>query len=196
MRTLLLLALLLGGLHTAPAQSSDPANPLTPAELDSFHSQAENRIRMLEQCIQTIADKKRSREEREATIDMALRLFVKGATMEVSRRNGTVSSPIPIERYFRSLYALPYTDVKVTFFQAARLSDWQQQPDGSYQATGHYFQRTDATRNGATVLKGDLVRKKIDVDLRLREDPFYQENHWMVLFDNVTVEATGKLAAQ
>jgi hypothetical protein len=181
---------------TAQAQPQDPStNPLTPAELDSFSEQAKNRIEMLEQYIQTIADKERPREEREEAIRMATKLFIDGATMQVSRRNHSTSKPIPIGTYFRRLYGLPYKKVKVTFFKAARLSDWQLQPDGSYQGIGHYFQRTDIIGdNGRPVLTGDMVRKKIDVDLRRREDPFYKEHHWMILFDNVTVEATGKLA--
>jgi len=181
--------------------------PLTPSELDSFHNQALRRIESLENYIQTIADKSRSFEERDDAIRQALKLFVKGATIEVSRsgkgsiRNatGTISTPIPIEKYFQRLKNLSYTKVKVTNFGAARLSDWQEQADGSYQATGQYFQAFKAWKqiNGKLVPAVDHKdRKKIDVDLRMREDPFYKENHWMVLFENITIDAVGESADQ
>lgn len=190
-----------------PGMAQDKSSPLAPAELDAFHKQAEKRIESLEEYIRTIADKERSFEERDKAIEKALKLFVKGATIQVSRSgpnsikngNGSISPAIPVERYFQRLKNLRYSKVKVTNFGAARLSDWVEQSDGSYQATGLYFQDFKAWRtvNGRLVPAVDHKdRKKIDVDLRMREDPFYKENHWMVLFENITIDAVGESASQ
>ncbi|TAE21396.1 MAG: hypothetical protein EAZ91_25310 [Cytophagales bacterium] len=201
------LFLLLFSCLLMPSMAQEKPSPLAPAELDSFHDLALRRIRALEEYIQTIADKKRSFEERDDAIKNALKLFVKGATIQVSRSgpksikngNGSVSQAIPIEKYFQRLKNLNYSKVKVTDFGAARLSDWVEQSDGSYQATGMYFQAFKAWKwvNGKMVPAVDHKdRKKIDVDLRMREDPFYKENHWMVLFENITVDGVGESASQ
>ncbi|SOD99732.1 hypothetical protein [Spirosoma fluviale] len=190
------------------ASRGQSQSPLSNQELADFQIRARTRIEELESYISTIADKDLSFDERNQAITNALKLFTRNATIQVSRTSnpssiknsdGPVSQPIPIATYFQRLKNLPYSQVKVTNFNAARVDDWVLQKDGSYQATGYYFQNFKAWRriNGRLIpVVNHLDKKKIDVDLRMRDDPEFKEKHWMVLFENISVSATGKAAAQ
>jgi len=174
------------------------AQPLTPTEFDLFRNHALRQSESLEDYIQTIADKNRSFEERDDAIRQALKLFVKGATVEVSRteRNhassssGTLSTTIPIEKYLQRLKLLGYTKAKQTF-GLMRLSDWQSLNDSVYVAKGYFQDQRkiwNQVNNRLTPTAGYGTQRIIEVILCKQNDPFYKEERWMVLFGNSTIQ--------
>ena len=166
-----------------------PSDTLTGQQLNDFHDEALRRIDQFVDYLAVIADKQRSFEERNDAIKATMLMFEQNATIEVSSTTTGKVSTLPLRRYLEKLKTLPYSKVQISNFNAARLSDWKKQPDGSYYAVGQYFQDFRAWRDGKP-LAGDRTTKKIDADLRIREDPFFKDKHWMVLFRNITVKSS------
>jgi len=186
------MALCLIGPESPARAISNPgpgSDTLSNQQLSDFHDEALRRIDQFVDYLAVIADKQRSFEERNDAIKATMLLFEQNATIEVSSTTTGKVNTLPLRRYLEKLKTLPYSKVQISNFNAARLSDWKKQPDGSYYAVGQYFQDFKAWRNGQP-LAGDRTTKKIDADLRIREDPFFKDKHWMVLFRNITVKSS------
>ncbi|GAA4409225.1 hypothetical protein GCM10023187_32220 [Nibrella viscosa] len=191
-----LLGLLLAGLSTPTRAGHAPAAPadtLSLDELKDFGEEAKTRIRTFVDYLGIIADKNRPLTERNEAIRTALQMFkTDDVKVQVSNINTGTVNVLPLRQYLEKIKSLTYDKVEITNFESVRLSKWEQNADGSYQATGIYFQEFKAWRNGIPVYN-DKTTKKIDADLRVREDPFYNEKNWMVLFGNITVNATERV---
>ncbi|WP_421827316.1 hypothetical protein [Larkinella sp.] len=187
-----LLSLMLTGVQSVSGANATTAiNPdtLTQQQLQDFGEEAKIRIKAFVDFLGIIADKDRSFDERNGAIRQALLMFKKDVSVEVSNINTGTRTTLPLRQYLEKIKALKYDKVQITNFESVRLDSWKKQPDGSYQATGQYFQAFKAWRNGVPVYQ-DKTTKKIEADLRVREDPFYKEKNWMVLLGNITVDAT------
>ncbi|RRB00099.1 hypothetical protein [Larkinella rosea] len=181
------------GMQKAPAS----ADTLTQQQLEDFGNEAKNRIKAFVDYLGVIADKNRSFEERNDAIRQAMLMFQKTTMngkppmVEISNIRTGKYSYYPIRQYLEKIKTLSYDRVEITNFESVRLNNWEKQPDGSYRATGQYFQGFKAWKNGNTQpVYADKTTKKIAADLNVREDPFYKEKQWMVLFGDITVAMT------
>jgi len=193
MKSLFTFLLLLSSLSSVKGQ--DPPKTLTNQELQDFHDETLKRIKSFVDFLGVIADKNRSFEERNDAIQTVMLMFEKGATVEVSNINKGEVKTHKLRQYLENVKSLPYSRIEITNYDAARLDNWTRQSDGSYRATGTFFQEFKGWHKdqGDTRPYGDRTTKKIDADLRVREDTFYKEKHWMVLFRNVTVHSTERI---
>ncbi len=166
---------------------------LTDEELKAFKQTTRDKISELETCIKIIGDKKYSSIKKKKSIETALKLFIPDAKMQVSSlRNGRVSvNTFPMETYFMRLKSLPYSKVKISFYDLAYISDFQKGADGKYYATAFIFQKFEGFY-GDNLSYEDKTQKTIDITLELREDPFFKKKRWVILLGDVKVTETKK----
>lgn len=181
------------GMQKAPSS----ADTLTQQQLLDFSDEAKVRIKAFVDYLGVIADKNRSFEERNEAIRQAILMFQKTTMsgkppiVEISNIRTGKFSYYPIRQYLEKIKSLSYDKVEITNFESVRLSKWEKQPDGSYQASGQYFQGFKAWKNGQQQpVYADKTTKKIAANLDVREDAFYKEKQWMVLFGDITVGMT------
>ncbi|GAA4450177.1 hypothetical protein GCM10023189_10480 [Nibrella saemangeumensis] len=142
------------------------APDITQERLTEFKDLTLRRVNDLQEYLTVIADKKRSLDERRMAIGLALDLFAqpdgRKALMQVSRRDGTKRT-LPVEQYLNNLMSTRYSDVKLTFYDAAVATDFEKGTDGNYHATATYFQDFQGFDTTGKMLYGDRTRKDIAV---------------------------------
>ena len=165
-------------------------NLLSETQLRDFRQLTEQKIAEFQKYLSVVADPDQQDNIREFAIENALSLFVPGATMQVGSVGGVKEYPIQI--YLRRLKNLEkkYFDINITFYDLALVGDWGQTA-GGYVTTATYFQRFQAFNQKKQLVYKAKTAKKIAVDLRNRQDPFYQEHRWTVLLGDVRLAETG-----
>ncbi len=162
---------------------------LSEKQLRDFRQLIGQKVAEFEQYLSVVADPDQQNNIRELAIENAMLLFLPDATMEVGSNNVVREYPLAI--YLRRLKNLEkkYADITITFYDLALVGDWAKTNQG-YLTTATYFQRFQAfNRKGQPVYRAKTA-KKMEVDLRNRKDPFYEENRWTVLLGNVRLSET------
>ncbi|SDL26479.1 hypothetical protein [Siphonobacter aquaeclarae] len=160
---------------------------LSEQQLRDFQELTHQKVAEFQKYLSVIADPKQAGPVRELAIENALLLFLPDARMEVGTiKTNMLVREYPLSVYLRRLKNLDkkYFDVSITFYDLALVGDWQKTQAG-YETTATYFQHFQG--NGGTIRYEDKTVKKMNVDLRNRKDPFYEENRWTVLLGNVRV---------
>jgi hypothetical protein len=187
----LVLLFVFGSTWARPHQPDSVAVPLSPQELGAFKERAQQMIGELQTFIAIIADKSKSYEERNEAIKSAMRLFNSDATMQVSNLNRKKDfiRTMPVRQYFENLKNIRASRIEITNYQPIVVGEWQRQPDGTYVATGQYFQEFRSWKGGVPAYV-DRTQKIVDLGLGYWQDPFFKDHRWMVLLGNVKVEST------
>ncbi len=162
---------------------------LSDKQLRDFRQLTEQKVAEFQRYLTIVADPDQQDNIRELAIDNALLLFLPNATMDVGS-NKTIKT-YPLATYLRRLKNLDkkYFDITITFYDLALLGDWAKTRQG-YVTTATYFQQFQAfNRKGQPVYKAKTA-KQMEVDLRNRKDPFYEENRWTVLLGSVRLSET------
>jgi hypothetical protein len=172
---------------------------LNPKQLRAFQELVEFKVNEFQTFLTIISDPKQSDQTRELAIENALRLFMPNSTMQVgSVKTKTLIKEYPLSIYLRRLKNLEkkYFDISITFYDLALINDWEKTNTG-YVTTATYFQRFQGKGNNGKIMYEDKTSKNMDVDLRNRKDPFYEENRWTVLLGDIRVaEITPKKSVQ
>ncbi|WP_247236589.1 hypothetical protein [Telluribacter sp. SYSU D00476] len=172
---------------------------LSPKQLRDFQELVELKVAEFQNFLSIISDPKQSDQTRELAIENALRLFMPNSTMQVgSVKNKTLIKEYPLSIYLRRLKNLEkkYFDISITFYDLALINDWEKTNTG-YVTTATYFQRFQGKSRDGKIMYEDKTSKNMDVDLRNRKDPFYEENKWTVLLGDIRVaEITPKKSVQ
>lgn len=162
---------------------------LTDEQLRDFQELTRQKVNEFQTYLAIIADPDQPDRVRELAIENARMLFLPNATMQVgSVKSKLVVKEYPLAIYLRRLKNLDrkYFDITITFYDLALVGDWEKTKVG-YTTTATYFQRFQGRgRNGKLLYKAK-TSKQLDVDLRNRKDPFYDENRWTVLLGDVRV---------
>lgn len=164
-------------------------NRLSTQQLHDFRKLTEQKVAEFQRYLTVVGDPDQQDNIRELAIENALMLFLPDARMQVGSNKTIREYPLAI--YLRRLKNLDkkYADVVITFYDIALLADWRKTNQG-YQTTATYFQRFQAfNRKGQPVYQAKTA-KDVDVDLRNRKDPFYEEHRWTVLLGNVRIAET------
>jgi hypothetical protein len=139
---------------------------ITKERLAEFKDLTLRRVNDLQEYLTTIADKKRSITERRMAVELAVELFAqpggRKALMQVSRKNGPTRT-LTVEQYLNNLMASRYSQVKLTFYDAAVATDFEKGPDGNYHATATYYQDFQGYDPKGQMVYGDRTRKDIAV---------------------------------
>ncbi len=164
-------------------------NKLSEQQLHDFRKLTEQKVAEFQRYLTVVGDPDQQDNIRELAIENALMLFLPDAQMQVGSNKTIREYPLAI--YLRRLKNLDkkYVDIVITFYDIALLADWMKTNQG-YRTTATYFQRFQAfNRKGQPVYRAKTA-KHMDVDLRNRKDPFYEEHRWTVLLGNVRIAET------
>jgi len=124
----------------------DAGRALSPAEVSALTEKIEEKVNLLTNYLAAIADKRQDPELRNQAVSQAVGLFLdESQVVEVSSLNRESIERFPVRIYFRRLYALPYRDVSLTFYNVSTLSALEKRPDGRWSATATIFQRFEGT---------------------------------------------------
>lgn len=192
----ILIILLLGGSISTYGQiikggDAQKDNTLTNEQLKDFFERTKQIVKEFESYIPIIADKTRGDYDRDAAIEAAENLFSKGSTIQVSSKFSKDKKTFTISNYLKILKTTPrYAQIKITFYDVARVSEFIKDPDGNYRGSATIFQQFQGFDKNGKVLYKDQTQKKIATEISPEEDPFYQEKRWKVFLGNIIVEET------
>lgn len=167
---------------------------MTDEEKKIFKEYTKQKIEEFQQYIITIGDKSQPEELRNMAEREAVKLFYKGATIEISNVDEKGKTNIvtrPIEKYLARLKALPYTRVIIKYYDIAYISDFIKGPDGKYYSTATIIQEFTGIV-GDKIQYTDVTKKEIEVVVDLVEDSFYMERHWKIFLGNIKAVETSQ----
>jgi len=191
------LNLSLAGQETKTAVSSkqalitDEIN-LSTSDVELFKEQTNQKVKEFEQYIVTLGSKDEPAEKRNMAEKEALKLFYKGAQMEISflLPDGTVQKVSrPMEKYLARLKSLPYTKVMIKFYDIAYIRDFTKGPDGKYYSTATIIQEFTGFSND-DIIYTDITKKDIEIIIDIVEDTFFQEKRWKIFLGDIKATET------
>jgi len=169
---------------------------LSPADIEVFKEQTKQKVDEFQQYIVTLGSKDEPSEKRNMAEKEALKLFYKGAEMEISyiQPDGNVKKVNrPMEKYLARLKSLPYTKVLIRFYDIAYISDFTKGPDGRYYSTATIIQEFTGFSDDEIIYK-DITKKDIEIIVDLIEDKFFNEKRWKIFLGDIKATET-KVAA-
>jgi len=176
---------------TKQAKITDEIN-LSAADIELFKEQTKQKVDEFEQYIITIGSKDELAEKRNMAEKEALKLFYKGAEMEISAAlpDGTVQKVNrPMEKYLARLKSLPYTKVIIKFYDIAYISEFTKGPDGKYYSTATIIQEFTGFSND-DIIYTDVTKKDIEIIIDIVEDKFFQEKRWKIFLGDIKATET------
>jgi hypothetical protein len=179
---------------TKQARIVDEIN-LSPADIEVFKEQTKQKVEEFQQYIVTLGNKDEPAEKRNMAEKEALKLFYKGAEMEVSIVLPDGSSQKvsrSMEKYLARLKSLPYTKVIIRFYDIAYISDFTKGPDGKYYSTATIIQEFTGFSDDEIIYK-DITKKNVEIIVDLVEDKFFNEKRWKIFLGDIKATET-KLA--
>jgi hypothetical protein len=163
-----------------------------------FKEYTRQKVEEFQQYIVTIGNKSEPMELRNMAEREALKLFYKGALIEISHisNNGTTEIVSrPVEKYLARLKSLPYTKVVIKYYDIAYITDFIRGPDGRYYSTATIVQQFTGFM-GDKVQYTDITKKEIEIVVDLVEDTFFKEKRWRIFLGNIkAVETTSNSGA-
>ena len=161
-------------------------------DVSIFKSTTERKVAEFQQHISIIGDKDQPVEKRNLAELEALKLFYKGALMEVSYLDDdgeTIIKSRTIENYLYRLKTLPYTRVIIKYFDIAYITDFIKGPDNKYFAVATIFQEFTGFV-GDNITYTDITQKEIEIVVEQEEDKFYNEKRWKIFLGNIKATET------
>ena len=175
------------------ARITDEIN-LSEDDIEVFKEVTRQKVDEFQQHIVTIGDNSNPTDKRDIAEREALKLFYKGAIMEISTvlSNGEVKIiSRTMEKYLSRLKALPYTRVVIKFYDIAYVRDFVKGPDGKYYTTATIFQEFTGF-TGDNIVYSDITKKEIEIVIDLVEDEFYNEKRWKIFLGDIKATETKK----
>jgi len=167
---------------------------LSDADIEVFKEQTKQKVEEFQQHIVTIGSKDQPTEKRNMAEKEALKLFFKGAEMQISTINvdGTISlQSRPMEKYLARLKSLPFTAVSIKFYDLVYISSFTRGPDGRYYSSATVIQEFTGF-SGDNIVYKDVTKKEIEIVVDLVEDKFFNEKKWKVFLGNIKATETRK----
>jgi hypothetical protein len=194
--TALTISLLASG-QTKTAVSSKEAKivdeiNLSEADIQVFKEQTKQKVDEFQQYIITLGSKDQPAEKRDMAEKEAIKLFYKGAQMEISMvmADGSAQKVMrPMEKYLARLKSLPYTKVVIKFYDIAYISEFTKGPDGKYYSTATIIQEFTGF-NDDNIVYTDVTKKDIEIIIDLVEDKFFNEKRWKIFLGDIKASET------
>ncbi len=173
------------------AKITDEIN-LSAADIELFKEQTKQKVEEFQQYIVTLGSKDEPAEKRNMAEKEALKLFYKGAEMEISTAlpDGTVQKVNrPMEKYLARLKSLPYTKVIIKFYDIAYIREFTKGPDGKYYSTATIIQEFTGFSND-DIIYTDITKKEVEIIIDIVEDTFFQEKRWKIFLGDIKATET------
>ncbi|MHC1704742.1 MAG: hypothetical protein AB9846_12615 [Tenuifilaceae bacterium] len=167
---------------------------LSDTDIEVFKEQTKQKVEEFQQHIVTIGSKDQPAEKRNMAEKEALKLFFKGAEMQISVINpdGTVAlQSRTMEKYLARLKSLPFTAVVIKFYDLVYISSFTKGPDGRYYSSATVIQEFTGF-TGDNIVYKDVTKKEIEIVIDLVEDKFFNEKKWKVFLGNIKATETKK----
>ncbi len=165
---------------------------LSEADIEVFKEQTKQKVDEFQQYIITLGSKDQPAEKRDMAEKEAIKLFYKGATMEISVLMADGSSQKvarPMEKYLARLKSLPYTKVVIKFYDIAYIREFTKGPDGKYYSTATIIQEFTGF-NEDNIVYTDVTKKDIEIIIDLVEDKFFNEKRWKIFLGDIKASET------
>ncbi len=165
---------------------------LLPEQIDAFKKQAITSVTELSRYISIIADKRKETTSRNNAIELAISLFAsENNVVQVSSIKGMTKS-VKIRNYFNKIKVLPYSSVKITWYDIYLSSDFIQGTDGKYYGTATIFQKFEGTYNKEMGTYRDITKKNISLVVEKVKyvDGLNEKERWVLKLGDINVEET------
>lgn len=165
---------------------------LSEQDIELFKEQTKQKVDEFQQYIVTLGSKDEAAEKRNMAEREALKLFYKGAQMEISmlQPDGSVKKiNRPMEKYLARLKSLPYTRVVIKFYDIAYIRDFTKGPDGKYYSTATIIQEFTGF-NDDNIIYTDVTKKDIEIIIDIVEDKFFNEKRWKIFLGDIKASET------
>jgi len=165
---------------------------ISEADVEMFKTVTERKVTELQQHIIIISDKGQPPEKRNLAELEALKLFYKGAMMEVSyidEKGETIIKTRTIENYLYRLKTLPFTKVIIKYYDIAYVTEFIKGPDNKFYAVATIFQEFTGFV-GDNITYTDITQKEIEIVVEQEEDKFYDEKRWKIYLGNIKATET------
>lgn len=201
LRKLLTFIIIIGSLNasaqTKTAVSSKEAKivdeiNLSEQDIGVFKEQTKQKVDEFQQYIITLGSKDQPSEKRDMAEKEAIKLFYKGAQMEISVMmpdGSTQKVNRPMEKYLARLKSLPYTRVMIRFYDIAYIREFTKGPDGKYYSTATIIQEFTGF-NEDNIIYTDVTKKDIEIIIDLVEDKFFNEKRWKIFLGDIKASET------
>ena len=173
------------------AKITDEIN-LSDADIEVFKEQTKQKVEEFQQYIVTLGNKDEPAEKRNMAEKEALKLFYKGAEMEISTilPDGSVHKVNrPMEKYLARLKSLPYTKVVIKFYDIAYIREFTKGPDGKYYSTATIIQEFTGFSDD-DIIYTDITKKEIEIIIDIVEDTFFKEKRWKIFLGDIKAAET------
>jgi hypothetical protein len=165
---------------------------LSAQDIELFKEQTMQKVMEFEQYIVTLGSKDEPVEKRNMAEKEALKLFYKGAQMEISvilPDNSIQKVNRPMEKYLARLKSLPYTKVIIKFYDIAYIREFTKGPDGKYYSTATIIQEFTGFDKDDIIYK-DVTKKEVEIIIDIVEDKFFQEKRWKIYLGDIKASET------
>lgn len=165
---------------------------LSEQDIQLFKEQTKQKVDEFQQYIVSLGSKDEPAEKRNMAEKEALKLFYKGAQMEISmmQTDGTVQKiNRPMEKYLARLKSLPFTKVIIKFYDIAYIRDFTKGPDGKYYSTATIIQEFTGFKDD-NIVYTDVTKKDIEIIIDLVEDKFFLEKRWKIFLGDIKATET------
>jgi hypothetical protein len=165
---------------------------LSEQDIELFKEQTKQKVEEFQQYIVTLGSKDEPAEKRNMAEKEALKLFYKGAEMEISiiQADGTLQKiNRPMEKYLARLKSLPYTKVVIKFYDIAYIRDFTKGPDGKYYSTATIIQEFTGFKDD-NIVYTDVTKKDIEIIIDIIEDKFFKEKRWKIFLGDIKASET------
>jgi hypothetical protein len=188
---------LLGSGQTKTAVTSKEAKivdeiNLSEQDIQVFKEQTKQKVDEFQQYIVTLGSKDEPAEKRNMAEKEALKLFYKGAQMEISMimPDGIVQKVNrSMEKYLARLKSLPFTKVVIKFYDIAYIRDFTKGPDGKYYSTATIIQEFTGFKDD-NIVYTYVTKKDIEIIIDLFEDKFFKEKRWKIFLGDIKASET------
>jgi hypothetical protein len=165
---------------------------LSSTDIELFKIQTLQKLDEFKQYISILGNKDEPDEKRNMAEKEALKLFYKGAQMEISVAlpDGNIQKiNRPMEKYLARLKSLPYTKVTIRFYDIAYISEFRKGPDGKYYSTATIIQEFTGFDKDNIIYK-DITKKDVEIIIDLVEDKFFNEKRWKIFLGDIKATET------
>jgi hypothetical protein len=165
---------------------------LSEQDIQVFKEQTKQKVDEFQQYIVTLGSKDEPAEKRNMAEKEALKLFYKGAQMEISMimPDGIVQKVNrSMEKYLARLKSLPFTKVVIKFYDIAYIRDFTKGPDGKYYSTATIIQEFTGFKDD-NIVYTDVTKKDIEIIIDLVEDKFFKEKRWKIFLGDIKASET------
>ena len=165
---------------------------LSEQDIELFKEQTKQKVDEFQQYIVTLGSKDEPAEKRNMAEKEALKLFCKGAIIEISivQADSSVQKVArPVEKYLARLKSLPFTRVVIRFYDIVYISDFTKGPDGRYYSTATIIQEFSGF-NKDNIIYTDVTKKNIEIIVDLVEDKFFMEKRWKIFLGDIKATET------